>query len=92
MPKEVAKTELDNDGPEAVRSYSPIIHCQPGSHPTEYVFDWMGEDRRNKAKKEIELVMAQAETANRITPSAAISRMRRDCRESLGMRHTFRTL
>src|ERR1035438_554220 len=29
--------------------------------PFEYVFDWMGEDRRNPAKKEIEAVMARAE-------------------------------
>jgi hypothetical protein len=30
--------------------------------PMEYVFDWMGENRsHNKAKKEIELVMSQAE-------------------------------
>lgn len=29
--------------------------------PFEYVFDWMGKDKRNPAKKEIEAVMAEAE-------------------------------
>ena len=30
-------------------------------YPLEYIFDWMGEDKRNPAKKEIEIVMAKAE-------------------------------
>ncbi len=30
----------------------------------EYIFDWMGENRRNAAKKEIEVVMEQAEILN----------------------------
>jgi len=32
--------------------------------PFEYIFDWMGNPKRNKAKQEIELVMAQAEYQN----------------------------
>ncbi len=32
------------------------------STPFEYVFDWMGEKRRNGARREIETVMAQAES------------------------------
>jgi hypothetical protein len=30
-------------------------------HPFEYLFDWMGEDKRNPAKNEIKAVMAKAE-------------------------------
>jgi Protein of unknown function (DUF3800) len=30
--------------------------------PFEYIFDWMGENKRNKARQEIEIVMAQQES------------------------------
>lgn len=32
------------------------------SIPFEYLFDWMGESKRNSAKREIEIVMSQAES------------------------------
>jgi hypothetical protein len=37
-------------------------HLNGISTPFKYLFDWMGETKRNEAKREIEIVMAQAES------------------------------
>jgi hypothetical protein len=46
---------------ELVKNLESWSGAQGHQVPLEYIFDWMGKDKRNPAKKEIEAVMAEAE-------------------------------
>jgi hypothetical protein len=46
---------------ELVKNLESWSAAQSHQMPLEYVFDWMGKEKRNPAKEEIEAVMAEAE-------------------------------